>query len=353
MNLQEVLDRLDILRRFTGLRIQDFYNKMLASGWTLRQRPIAPRSAIHHRRLSPADACACSPIAGANPIRTWSFPSFLISIPELNESLQLAYPGRPFVTILTDLANYPPRFWIEKQRPGFHLRHRARPRAGSRSGHPPATASSRIRNDSSSTIYEPIETSHAARPAIARPLARPSYGPHPLRRPRLKRNRGYRRTRSIIDSSNSSSSSSAAATKSSPISAFTHGRIPRLRRRIHQADSVLHASLRFFHRQARARQSERSGSHELPVITECNSWTLPQERYNADWIREKEIGLVVRQFPADRTSRAPAPRPGHASPFQTQHRQHAQSRRLRNPRHPRPNFKPLPARLRPLLIRPN
>ena len=35
---------------------------------------------------------------------------------------------------------------------------------------------------------------------------------------------------------------------------------------------------------------------QLPVITECNSWTLPQERYNADWIREKEIGLVVRSF---------------------------------------------------------
>ena len=35
---------------------------------------------------------------------------------------------------------------------------------------------------------------------------------------------------------------------------------------------------------------------QLPVITECNSWTLPQERYNADWIRDNEIGLVVRSF---------------------------------------------------------
>jgi 1,2-diacylglycerol 3-beta-galactosyltransferase len=34
----------------------------------------------------------------------------------------------------------------------------------------------------------------------------------------------------------------------------------------------------------------------LPVIVERNAWTLPQERYNAQWIREKEVGVVVRNF---------------------------------------------------------
>ena len=39
----------------------------------------------------------------------------------------------------------------------------------------------------------------------------------------------------------------------------------------------------------------------LPVIVERNAWTLPQERYNAEWILERELGLVVRgpdQVPA-------------------------------------------------------
>jgi 1,2-diacylglycerol 3-beta-galactosyltransferase len=39
----------------------------------------------------------------------------------------------------------------------------------------------------------------------------------------------------------------------------------------------------------------------LPVIVERNAWTLPQERYNAEWILEKHLGLVVRgphQIPA-------------------------------------------------------
>jgi hypothetical protein len=30
------------------------------------------------------------------------------------------------------------------------------------------------------------------------------------------------------------------------------------------------------------------------VIIDCNAWTLPQERYNAEWVREKQVGLVVQ-----------------------------------------------------------
>jgi 1,2-diacylglycerol 3-beta-galactosyltransferase len=35
---------------------------------------------------------------------------------------------------------------------------------------------------------------------------------------------------------------------------------------------------------------------KLPVLVERNAWTLPQERYNADWIVEKQVGLVLRSF---------------------------------------------------------
>jgi 1,2-diacylglycerol 3-beta-galactosyltransferase len=35
---------------------------------------------------------------------------------------------------------------------------------------------------------------------------------------------------------------------------------------------------------------------KLPVIVERNAWTLPQERYNAEWVREKGVGLVVKDF---------------------------------------------------------
>jgi UDP-N-acetylglucosamine:LPS N-acetylglucosamine transferase len=35
---------------------------------------------------------------------------------------------------------------------------------------------------------------------------------------------------------------------------------------------------------------------KLPVIVECNAWTLPQERYNTEWVREKRVGIVLRNF---------------------------------------------------------
>ena len=34
----------------------------------------------------------------------------------------------------------------------------------------------------------------------------------------------------------------------------------------------------------------------LPVIVERNAWTLPQERYNAEWIREMGVGIVLTDF---------------------------------------------------------
>jgi 1,2-diacylglycerol 3-beta-galactosyltransferase len=34
----------------------------------------------------------------------------------------------------------------------------------------------------------------------------------------------------------------------------------------------------------------------LPVLVECNAWTLPQERYNTQWVKEKRVGIVLDNF---------------------------------------------------------
>ncbi len=34
----------------------------------------------------------------------------------------------------------------------------------------------------------------------------------------------------------------------------------------------------------------------LPVVVECNSRTLPQERYNTEWLIEKRCGIVLDSF---------------------------------------------------------
>jgi UDP-N-acetylglucosamine:LPS N-acetylglucosamine transferase len=32
------------------------------------------------------------------------------------------------------------------------------------------------------------------------------------------------------------------------------------------------------------------------VIVELNAWTLPQERYNAEWVEEQGVGIVLRNL---------------------------------------------------------
>ena len=36
----------------------------------------------------------------------------------------------------------------------------------------------------------------------------------------------------------------------------------------------------------------------LPVLTFLNAWTMPQERYNAQWIRDEGLGIVVASIRA-------------------------------------------------------
>jgi len=112
VQFQDVTDRLDVLRKLTGMRIQQQYNILLQNGWTLGStyllRLLEGTIRLFHKQLvkllenywreNPAD--------------------LLVSvIPHFNrqicESWTHVYPGRPFVTIITDLADLPPRFWIE------------------------------------------------------------------------------------------------------------------------------------------------------------------------------------------------------------------------------------------------
>ena len=43
---------------------------------------------------------------------------------------------------------------------------------------------------------------------------------------------------------------------------------------------------------------------KLPVIVERNAWKLPQERYNCEWVREQDVGLVLRNFRGYRARRS-------------------------------------------------
>src|SRR5437879_2931856 len=112
IQFQDLTDRLDVLRKLTGIRIQQQYNIMLQKGWTLGStqllRVLQLTIRIFHRPI----VSLLEKFWRENPA------DLLISvIPHFNrqicESWSKVYPGRPFVTIITDLADFPPRFWIE------------------------------------------------------------------------------------------------------------------------------------------------------------------------------------------------------------------------------------------------
>jgi len=61
----------------------------------------------------------------------------------------------------------------------------------------------------------------------------------------------------------------------------------------------MHAG-RFFGWQAGPAALPEAMMSKLPVILECNAWTLPQERYNTEWVREKRVGIVLRGISGNR-----------------------------------------------------
>src|SRR4029077_13629490 len=114
VNLQEVLDPLDILRKLTGIQIQEMYNKMLRNGWTLGSpqlmRVLQLVVRLYHK-------------PSARVLKDFWLKTNLAMLVEvvphfnraLRESVDKGFPGIPCLTGLTALADYPAHFWIERQ----------------------------------------------------------------------------------------------------------------------------------------------------------------------------------------------------------------------------------------------
>src|SRR5260221_11345440 len=112
VQFQELTDHLDVLRKLTGIRIQEQYNTLLRNGWTLGAtqllRVLQGTIRIFHGPL-------------VNLLSAYfqkSDGDLLVSvIPHFNgeiaEAWKRVHPERRFVTLITDIADFPPHFWIE------------------------------------------------------------------------------------------------------------------------------------------------------------------------------------------------------------------------------------------------
>jgi 1,2-diacylglycerol 3-beta-galactosyltransferase len=294
-NLQELLDQLDILKKYAGIRIEDFYNWMLRSGYTLGSIQLmkvlqAVIWAYHGPTVRMLEA-------------QWkeTQPDIVVSfIPHFNralgESFRRAYPNRPFVTVLTDVADYPPHFWIERQ-PQYFICGSDRAVAQARSmGH----ADDHIFQTSGMILhprfYEaPIEDKVAEREKLGLRPDLPTalvlfggYGSGVMLDIAERLDRSNLKLQLILICGKNEKLAKALRERTSRLPRFVEGFTTRVNQYMQTADF-------FIGKPGPGSVSEALAMH-LPVIVERNAWTLPQERYNADWILENEVGEVLSSF---------------------------------------------------------
>jgi hypothetical protein len=295
LDIQELLDPLDLLRRATGLRIQDTYNLILRKGWTR----FTPQLLVF---LQGTIRLYHSPIVKALRAYWAQHPADLVLsvIPHFNraiaDSLRSDGTKTPFVTLITDLADYPPHFWIEPESEYIIAgTERARQQALTM-GHPDDHIF-----ETSGMILKPrfYEKTIVDRASERKRLGLESDCPTGIV---LFGGHGSKVMVDIAKKVNEAGSGVqlilicghneklAAELKnlqtSRPILVvgFTQN-----------VESYMALADFFVGKPGPGSISEALQFH-LPVIVECNSRTLPQERYNAQWVTEKGYGIVVPSF---------------------------------------------------------
>jgi hypothetical protein len=294
LNLQELLDDIDLIRKLTGLRVQDLYNLLLDTGWTLG---AAQGLSILHGLIRLYHSRIVSVLE-----RYWrdAQPDLIVSlVPNFNcqlaESIREALPDAPFVTILTDLADYPPHFWMEPVSEYLVCGTEHAVLQALAMGHPRERVFQTSGMILNPAFYAPCDTERLEH--------RKALGLEPNRKTGLVLfgGQGSRVMTEIASRLNSCddlqlilicgrNQKLAAELRKMQlrIPAFIEGFTTQVQHYMHLSDFLI------------GKPGPGSISEALmmglPVIVERNAWTLPQERFNAAWIEEKEVGLVVHNF---------------------------------------------------------
>lgn len=295
MNLQEVLDSLDIFRKLSGIRLQDIYNLILAKGWTLGSAQLLRLMHGVIRLYHPAQVRLLT--AFWNRQR----PDLVVSlVPNFNralfQSLQSAMPGSPFVTILTDLADYPPHFWMERQ--AQYL-----------------ICGTQHAMDQAAALSYPKQRVFRTGGMILRPEF---YEAPDCNRAEERMHLGLQAhlpTGLVLFGGEGSNAMYSIAERLGNSTLDLQlivicGRNQRLRQKLKALKSrnpiwvegftkeIPHfmRMADFFIGKPGPGSISEALQMKLPVIVERNAWTLPQERYNAEWVQEQGVGLVVRHF---------------------------------------------------------
>ena len=292
VNLTQVLDPQGVFRKLTGFDPEDLYNKRLQRGWTL--------GLAHELKLLQAAIRLAHPTLVRTLQQHWlrTEPDLVVSlVPNFNralyDSVAGALPGVPFVTVMTDLADHPPRFWIEAGQQQHLV-----------CGTPLALAQARAAG------YAP-ERLHLTSGMILRP---DFYLPPDVDRDAERRRLGldgHGPVGVVLFGGHGSKAMLGIARRLADrplILMCGHNRelAQALREMPAAAPRVVVEFTPDVARWMRlgdyfvGKPGPGSVSEAvhcgLPVVVTLNRWTMPQERYNAQWVREHGVGVVHRSF---------------------------------------------------------
>ena len=294
VNLQDVLDAMDVFRKLTGLRLQDIYNLMLKKGWTLGSPQLMVGMHWVIRMFHP------KAVGLLEAFWRERRPEMVVSlVPNLDralcESLARALPGVPFVTILTDIADYPPHFWIERQVQHFICGSAKAVEQALAMGH----AEDKVHRVSG-MILNPRFYEMAPLAAGERAAARASLGFDPAKPVGLVLFGGEGSSvmrqiarflpdrQLLLICGNNARLREKLQTLPHAAPMFVEGFTKEVPRYMQLAD--------YFIGKPGPGSISEAVAMRLPVIVESNAWTLPQERYNAEWVREMGVGTILPNF---------------------------------------------------------
>jgi len=295
MNLQELLDSIDPVLRLTGLRLQDLYNWILKNSWTW--------GAGFGLRVLQAAIRLYHPSQVRLLVEYWrkSRSTLVVSlIPHFNraifESLQRVTPATPFVTVLTDLADYPPHFWIERQGQFVIC------------GSQRAVAQARSAGLREDQIYETsgmiLHPKFYQEIAVDRAAERQRLGLDPGLPTGLVMFGGHGSSVMVkiarkLDATKLNLQLILICGHNERLAAELRGIQGKIRKYVEGFTTEVPYYMRladFFIGKPGPGSISEALAMQLPVIVERNARTLPQERYNADWVLAQQVGLVVRDF---------------------------------------------------------
>lgn len=291
-NLFEVLDPGARFRQWTGMDPEDVYNRRLARGWTLglsqELRVLQSMIRFSHRAL----------VQRLRGYWASERPDMVVSlVPNFNRSmadaLALTLPEVPFVTVMTDLADCPPRFWTEPRTQQHVV-----------CGTPYAVAQARAAGCAAHRVWQ----------SGGMLLGEQFYRPTPVNRVQELQRAGLDPTQPTglvlfgAEGSRQMLAIAQALTDTQLIVACgRNAPLARAMRALRRNAPTL--VLEFTREMARYMQMAdffigKPGSGSLseavqmglaPIVVR-NAWTMPQERYCTDWVRDNGLGLVLPSF---------------------------------------------------------